>query len=194
MAQSITIQGATYTGVPAVDLPKTGGGTARFMDTTDADAVATNIASGKKAYVNSVLVTGTASMATATVSGTILTLTDGFPVIVDESINYNMMYLHGTKGFRQLNGTISGNGTDPNWLWWDLVSTDGYTQVKYYLQGYTTVASIMWFDSNRTKLSEIHGSGVLTGVVDIPSGASYVAISTRQNESGSYIAQYCYMY
>lgn len=35
MAQDITVQGASYTGVPAVDLPKTGGGTARFIDQTD---------------------------------------------------------------------------------------------------------------------------------------------------------------
>ena len=82
MAQSITIQGATYSDVPAVDLPKTGGGTARFMDTSDADAIASNIASGKKAYVNGSLITGSASMATATVSGTTLTLTDGFPVLM----------------------------------------------------------------------------------------------------------------
>lgn len=35
MAQSITLLGATYNDVPAVDLPKTGGGTARFWDATD---------------------------------------------------------------------------------------------------------------------------------------------------------------
>lgn len=32
MAQNITLLGADYTDVPAVDLPKTGGGTARFVD------------------------------------------------------------------------------------------------------------------------------------------------------------------
>ena len=32
MSQSITLWGSSYTGVPAVDLPKTGGGTARFID------------------------------------------------------------------------------------------------------------------------------------------------------------------
>lgn len=36
MAQNITIWGASYTAVPAVDLPKTGGGTARFIDEDDA--------------------------------------------------------------------------------------------------------------------------------------------------------------
>lgn len=32
MAQNITLLGASYPSVPAVDLPKTGGGTARFID------------------------------------------------------------------------------------------------------------------------------------------------------------------
>lgn len=32
MAQNITLLGASYSDVPAVDLPKTGGGTARFVD------------------------------------------------------------------------------------------------------------------------------------------------------------------
>lgn len=32
MAQSVTLWGATYTQVPALDVPKTGGGTARFID------------------------------------------------------------------------------------------------------------------------------------------------------------------
>lgn len=32
MAQNVTIAGASYTNVPRVDLPKTGGGTASFYD------------------------------------------------------------------------------------------------------------------------------------------------------------------
>lgn len=35
MSQNITIWGASYTSVPAVDLPKTGGGTARFVDESE---------------------------------------------------------------------------------------------------------------------------------------------------------------
>lgn len=35
MAQNITLLGASYTAVPAVQLPKTGGGTAKFIDEED---------------------------------------------------------------------------------------------------------------------------------------------------------------
>ena len=63
MAQNVTVQGASYSDVPAVVLPKTGGGTATFTDTTISTnaAAAGDIASGKLAYVNGSLVTGTAS-------------------------------------------------------------------------------------------------------------------------------------
>lgn len=58
MAQSISLWGATYSNVPAILLPTSGGGTARFDDTTDATADATVINSGSSAYVNGVKVSG----------------------------------------------------------------------------------------------------------------------------------------
>lgn len=61
MAQNITLLGASYQAVPAVKLPKTGGGMAQFDDTTDANAAAADIAQGKTAYVNGQKITGTAS-------------------------------------------------------------------------------------------------------------------------------------
>ena len=61
MAQNITLLGASYPAVPAVLLPKTGGGTAQFDDTSDANATQSDILSGKTAYVNGQKLTGTGS-------------------------------------------------------------------------------------------------------------------------------------
>lgn len=63
MAQNITLMGASYSNVPSVQLPKTGGGTATFDDTTISSnaAAASDITSGKLAYVNGSLITGTNS-------------------------------------------------------------------------------------------------------------------------------------
>ena len=47
MAQNITLLGASYSDVPAVTLPKTGGGTAKFTDVTPTTATASDVASGK---------------------------------------------------------------------------------------------------------------------------------------------------
>ena len=47
MAQNITLLGASYSDCPAVTLPKTGGGTARFDDCSVVTATASDVASGK---------------------------------------------------------------------------------------------------------------------------------------------------
>lgn len=50
MAQNVVINGVTYSAVPEVDIPKSGGGTAKFYDTASADAAAGDILSGKTAF------------------------------------------------------------------------------------------------------------------------------------------------
>lgn len=50
MAQNITIWGASYSAVPAVTLPKTGGGTASFTDVTDTTATAAGVENGTYFY------------------------------------------------------------------------------------------------------------------------------------------------
>jgi len=52
MSQNITLLGASYSAVPAVTLPKTGGGTATFTDVTDTTAAASDVASGKYFYTS----------------------------------------------------------------------------------------------------------------------------------------------
>lgn len=62
MAQNITLWGASYSAVPSVTLPKTGGGTASFTDVTDTTAAASDVASGKYFYTSAgVLTQGTSS-------------------------------------------------------------------------------------------------------------------------------------
>lgn len=50
MSQNITLLGASYSSVPAVKLPKTGGGTATFTDVTDTTATADDVVTGTYFY------------------------------------------------------------------------------------------------------------------------------------------------
>lgn len=70
MAQNVVINSVTYSNVPEVDIPKSGGGTAKFYDTASADISAGDVLTGKTAYGASGSVSG--SMANnGSTSGTI---------------------------------------------------------------------------------------------------------------------------
>ena len=59
MAQNVIINGVTYQSVPEVDIPLSGGGTARFLDTTDATLdAAGKLLSGVTAYAGGTKFTG----------------------------------------------------------------------------------------------------------------------------------------
>lgn len=50
MAQNVIINGVTYQNVPEVNIPKSGGGTAKFYDTAGADIAAGDLRNGKKGF------------------------------------------------------------------------------------------------------------------------------------------------
>lgn len=73
MAQNVIINGVTYTAVPEVDIPVSGGGTAKFYDTSDADlTMASWLLGGVIAYGPAGQVEGTMSN-NGNTSGTIST-------------------------------------------------------------------------------------------------------------------------
>lgn len=56
--QSVTINGVTYQDVPEIDIPTQGGGTAKFVETSDANAASGDALYGKTFYVNGSKITG----------------------------------------------------------------------------------------------------------------------------------------
>lgn len=72
MAQNVIINEVTYSNVPEVDIPKSGGGTAKFYDTESADVAAADLLTGKTAFGSSGSVSGSMANNGAT-GGTIST-------------------------------------------------------------------------------------------------------------------------
>lgn len=58
MAQNVIINSVQYNNVPEVDIPKVGGGTAKFYDTASADITSEHVLTGKTAFGASGSVSG----------------------------------------------------------------------------------------------------------------------------------------
>lgn len=90
MAQDVTIAGASYTDVPAVTLPKTGGGEATFYDMTDINYAASNEPGGNALKTNAIHYgqvdsTSTATVFTAQIPG-ITSYYDGLTVMLKNGV------------------------------------------------------------------------------------------------------------
>lgn len=82
MAQNVIINGVTYQSVPEVEIPKSGGGTAAFYDTSDATLDSGGkMLSGNTAYADGTKYTGTIATKTGTditASGDTVTVPAGY--------------------------------------------------------------------------------------------------------------------
>ena len=77
MAKNVVINSVTYQNVPEVDIPLSGGGTAKFIDITDTTAAAGDVLSGKYFYTSAGTKTqGSISSKTSSdLSASVLTVT-----------------------------------------------------------------------------------------------------------------------
>lgn len=101
MAQNVIINSVTYSNVPEVDIPKSGGGTAKFYDTSGADAAQGDILSGKKAFGSSGEITGSMTNNGAT-GGTISTKAGTYTIPAGYTSG-------GTVSLSGVNDCVSGN-------------------------------------------------------------------------------------
>lgn len=116
MAQNVTLWGASYSNVPALDVPATGGGTARFADPSITTAVESDVASGKIFLkADGSPGTGTASGGAVLIEdtldahgGTIRTITAGVTVSGSQSITQNGTYDISTKASVEVNVPTGG--------------------------------------------------------------------------------------
>lgn len=100
MAKDIVIAGATFNGVPSIEIPTAQGGTARYTDTSGTTATAEDVAEGKVFYnAYGAETTGTASGGSAT--------------LVTKSITGNGTYNaqdDSADGYSQVTVNVSGGG------------------------------------------------------------------------------------
>ena len=176
MAQNITIMGASYSDVPAVQLPKTGGGTARFDDASVTTATASDVASGKVFLASDgTITTGTASggggesnyvhgeFNTGSTAGAVITINipysgSGYPIAA-------MVY-------------VKGGVYDPS-------NTDWYDAVQRYAVGEWVMTKVIQDTAPTYATSDNINQGVTVGIYKSSSSSanSYSRNSTMNTNS-----------
>ena len=163
MAQNITIMGASYSAVPAVTLPKTGGGTARFDDASVTTATASDVASGKVFLASD----GTITTGTASGGSTVKTATGTFTGNGTRTIDVSCTFEPDLVYFTSNPGTTASSGTVAA-----IIVRDMMTATRYR--------------NNSTTNSHY----AIPGIADLnSSGSSY---SWRATYANSKVTLYCY--
>lgn len=181
MAQNITLLGASYSAVPAVQLPKTGGGTALFTDVTDTTAAAADVASGKYFYnASGVRTEGTNSGGGGEVQYDTKTATaSNYPT----SLQFTGLNGEPKAFVLRLNAQVSSSG-----------STTYYYIVDIAHFGTTTHGNCFRIGSTRRvdNITSGYSYSYSNGTLTITSSASSRSASPGAFYSGSYELLYAY--
>ena len=192
MAQNVTIAGASYLGVPRIEMPKTGGGTAVFVDTSDANAAAGDITKGKTAYVGGTKITGTLEASSSGGAKETWVINDD---AAGEFATTQISFTSNGQKFTSIGAVYDGLGFilhyDNNEIAnYDPVASSGY---EFYNEAYrkltfdTTPAGALltWLQSNATKQPDdtaIQDTKALTitsnGTVSVTPDAPYDGLSS----------------
>ena len=194
MAQNITLLGASYSDVPSVLLPKTGGGTASFTDVTDTTAAANDVAAGKYFYTAAgVLTEGTSTGGGGTTAGTVTQDANGYlildddapagPTLITKSITANGTYnasSDSADGYSSVTVNVSGGGgggdmSDPiRFFDYDGTLVASYSSVPASLPSVPTHTGLTGGTWNYT-LQEVTTQFNAMGTCDV--GANYTTVS-----------------
>lgn len=180
MSQNITLLGASYSAVPAVTLPKTGGGTASFTDVTDTTATASDVASGKYFYTaNGTRTQGTSSGGGSLSYDTKTVTASNYPT----SLNFTSMKGEPKFFAVRLNASVSSSG-----------NTTYYYIVDVISNGTTTHGNCFRIGSTRqvTSLTSGYSWSYSGTTLTITSSASSRSASPGAFYSGSYELMYAY--
>lgn len=180
-ARNIALLNATYSAVPKVQLPISGGGTATFTEITDTTATASDVASGKYFYTSDGTRTaGTASGGGGEVSYDTKTVTSSGNAV---SLQFTSMKGEPIFFAVRLNASVSSSGNTTYYYIVDMVSN-----------GTTTHGNCFRIGSTRQVTSITSGySWSYSGTtLTLTSSASSRSASPGAFYNGSYELMYAY--
>lgn len=96
-------------------------------------------------------------------------------------------------GYLGVDGQVS-NSNDNHWVYSDFIELDSSVVINYDLIGHSIIGSINFYDSSKTFISGVGGTGTgttqlhLTGTVTSPSNTKYVRVSFGEKSYVNYIS------
>ena len=180
MSQSVSLWGAVYSNVPALTVPKSGGGTASFFDVSDTTAAAADVSNTKYFYTSSGVRTQGTNSGGGSVSYDTKTATaSNYPV----SLNFTNMKGQPKAFVCRLNAQVSSSGNTTYYYIVDVSAFDTTTHGNCF-----RIGSTRRVDNITSGYSWSYSGTTLT----IRSSASSRSASPGAFYSGSYELMYIY--